>query len=68
MEIPHIPNIIYYAIPLFFVSVIFEGIIIYKKGPLKYNFKDTFASLAMGIGNIIIDLGSKLIVVLVITL
>jgi sterol desaturase/sphingolipid hydroxylase (fatty acid hydroxylase superfamily) len=68
MEIPHIPNLIYYAIPFFLVSVIFEGLIIHKKKPSSYNLKDTFASLAMGIGNIIIDLGSKLIVVFVITL
>ena len=68
MEIPLIPNLIYYAIPFFLVSVIFEGIIIRRKRPLNYNIKDTFASLSMGIGNILIDLVSKLIVVFVITL
>lgn len=68
MEIPHIPNLVYYAIPLFIVSVIYEGIIIHKKRPVSYNIKDTLASLAMGIGNIISDLGSKIIVVFIITL
>ena len=68
MEIPHIPNLIYYAIPFFLVSVIFEGIIIHRKRPSNYNIKDTLASLSMGIGNIIIDLASKLVVVFVITM
>ena len=68
MEIPYIPNLIYWAIPFFLVTVIFEGFIIHRKRPLNYNIKDTFASLSMGIGNIIIDLASKLVVVFVITL
>ena len=55
MEIPIIPNLIYWAIPIFLVSVIFEGIIIYKKRPLNYNIKDTLASLSMGIGNILVE-------------
>ena len=68
MEIPIIPNLIYWAIPFFLVSVIFEGIIIQRKRPLNYNIKDTLASLSMGIGNILMDLASKLIVVFIITL
>lgn len=65
MEIPHIPNLIYYAIPFFIVTVIFEGLIIFKKNPTNYNLKDTFASLAMGIGNVFMNLLSKLLIVLV---
>ena len=68
MQIPIIPNLIYWAIPVFLVSVILEGIIIQRKRPLNYNIKDTLASLSMGIGNIIVDLASKLIVVFIITL
>ena len=68
MEIPIIPNLIYWAIPFFLVSVIFEGIVIHRKRPLHYNIKDTLASLSMGIGNILVDLASKLIVVFIITL
>jgi sterol desaturase/sphingolipid hydroxylase (fatty acid hydroxylase superfamily) len=67
MEIPELPNLIYYAIPFFIVTVIFEGIVIFKKKPDTYNLKDTFSSLAMGIGNIFVNLLSKLLVVLVFT-
>ncbi|MGV8945219.1 MAG: sterol desaturase family protein [Lutibacter sp.] len=67
MELPHIPNLIYYAIPFFIVTVIIEGILLFKKNPDNYNIKDTFASLAMGIGNVLVNLLSKLLVVFVIT-
>lgn len=65
MEIPQIPNLIYYAIPFFIVTVIFESVVLFKKAPKNYNFKDTIASLAMGIGNVLVSLISKLIVVFV---
>ena len=65
MEIPEIPNLIYYAIPFFVVTVIAEGLIIYKKDKKTYNLKDTLASLSMGIGNVIINLLSNIIVVFV---
>ncbi|WP_299523208.1 sterol desaturase family protein [uncultured Lutibacter sp.] len=68
MEIPQIPNIILYAIPFFAATVLIEGVIIYNKSPKAYNLKDTLASLAMGIGSVLIELISKLIVVFVITL
>ncbi len=67
MEIPELPNLIYYAIPFFIVTVIFEGIVIFKKKPYNYNIKDTYASLIMGIGSVFIDLISKLLVVFVFT-
>ena len=66
MEIPHIPNLIYYAIPFFIVTVFFESVVLYKKQPKNYNIKDTFASLAMGIGNVFVNLLSKLLVVFII--
>jgi len=68
MELPNIPNLILYAIPFFIATVIIEGFIIYKKKPESYNLKDTLASLSMGIGNILIEIISKLLVVFVITL
>jgi len=68
MEIPEIPNLIYYAIPFFVVTVIFEGVVIYNKDKKNYNLKDTLASLSMGIGNVVINLISQLLVVLVFTL
>lgn len=67
MELPQIPNLIYYAIPFFIVTVIIEGIAIFRKNPEGYNIKDTFASLSMGVGNVLVNLLSKLIVVFVIT-
>ena len=67
MNIPEIPDLVYYAIPFFLVSVIVEGFILYKKRPKQYVFTDTLASLAMGIGNLIIGLIVKIIVVFVIT-
>lgn len=67
MDLPQIPNLIYYAIPFFILTVIIEGIAIFKKDPESYNIKDTFASLSMGIGNVLVNLLSKLIVVFVIT-
>jgi sterol desaturase/sphingolipid hydroxylase (fatty acid hydroxylase superfamily) len=65
MEIPNIPNLIYYAIPFFIVTVILEGIVLFKKQPKAYQLKDTFASLSMGIGNVIVNLLSKLLVVVI---
>lgn len=67
MQVPQIPNLIYYAIPFFIVTVIFESIVLLKKDPNNFNLKDTFSSLAMGIGNVIVNLLSKLLVVFVIT-
>ncbi|MFD0763143.1 sterol desaturase family protein [Lutibacter aestuarii] len=67
MEVPHIPNLIYYAIPFFIVTVIFEGIILFKKDPKTYQIKDTLASLSMGIGNVVSNLLSKLLVAFIIT-
>jgi sterol desaturase/sphingolipid hydroxylase (fatty acid hydroxylase superfamily) len=67
MEVPEIPNLIYYAIPFFAVTIIFEGIFLYKKDRKNYNLKDAFASISMGIGNVIVNLVSKLLVVLIFT-
>jgi sterol desaturase/sphingolipid hydroxylase (fatty acid hydroxylase superfamily) len=67
MQIPEIPNLILYAIPFFIVTVIIEGRILYKKNPKNYNIKDTIASLSMGIGNVLINIVSKILVVLVIS-
>lgn len=67
MEIPQIPNLIYYAIPFFIITVIFESVVLYKKQAKNYNIKDTFASLAMGFGNVLVNLLSKILVVFIIT-
>jgi len=67
MQIPEIPNLIYYAIPFFIISVIVEGILLYKKHPKQYLIKDTLASLAMGIGNLFTGIIAKILVVIIIT-
>lgn len=57
-------DIIYYAIPVFVVSLVAE--ILYfrylKKHEHHYNTRDTVSSLSMGIGNVITGLVSKAVV------
>ncbi len=55
-------QLIYYAIPIFILTIIVELIITRKQRPVKYTKKDTLASLAMGIGNVVTGLVSKIIV------
>lgn len=66
MQIPEIPNLIHYAIPFFVVTVVLEGIAVFKKSPKTYELKDTFASIAMGLGNVFIGLLTKLFIVVII--
>jgi sterol desaturase/sphingolipid hydroxylase (fatty acid hydroxylase superfamily) len=68
MDIPHIPDLILYAIPLFVVTVVAEGIVLAKKHPDGYHLKDALASISMGLGNVGIGFISKLLVAFVITL
>ena len=67
MEIPNIPDLILYAIPIFATTVIIEGIIISRKKPGSYLVKDAATSLTMGLGNVAIGFISKLMVAFVIT-
>ncbi len=63
MQIPEIPNLIHYAIPFFVVTVILEGIAVFKRNPKSYEMKDTIASISMGVGNVVIGLITKLFIV-----
>ena len=54
-------NIILLAIPIFTLSVIIESIINYHNKNDYYALKDTFASLSMGIGNVIMSILTKFI-------
>ena len=47
-------NIIYYAIPLFSVSILIESLYSRHNNLGYYNAKDTISSLSMGIGNVVI--------------
>ena len=67
ITVPEIPDLILYAIPFFVVTVIVEGILISKKKPKSYSVKDALASIAMGLGNVAVGFGSKLLVAFVIT-
>lgn len=59
MEIPEIPNLIHYAIPVFVITVIVEAILTVKIKLDEYEFKDAFTSIAMGLGNVAIGLFTK---------
>ena len=54
-------NIILLAIPFFTLSVIIESIINYHNKSDYYVLKDTFASLSMGVGNVIMSILTKFI-------
>lgn len=59
MEIPEIPNLIYYAIPFFIVTIIIEVILTVKVKLEDYEFKDAGTSILMGLGNVIIGFFTK---------
>lgn len=48
-----------YAIPAFFALMLAEGVAVVHLGRRGYERRDTVASLSMGIGNVLIDLGMK---------
>lgn len=53
------PNILLYAIPFFVVAMGLELYVIIKQGIKTYETKDAFASIAMGLGNVILGFLSK---------
>ncbi len=56
------PAILYYAIPVFVILVVAEWIYSYKESKNLYETKDAFSSMALGIGNVISGIGSKVLV------
>jgi sterol desaturase/sphingolipid hydroxylase (fatty acid hydroxylase superfamily) len=56
------PAILYYAIPAFVILVIAEWVYSYKESKDLYEAKDAFASMALGIGNVVSGFGSKILV------
>lgn len=54
-------NIVLYAIPAFVILITLEAYLAWKKQQAVYETKDTFACLAMGLGNVIISAGAKLL-------
>ncbi len=45
------PDIVAYAVPAFVLLIVFEMIVARRTGRGRYEMKDTFASLSMGLGN-----------------
>jgi sterol desaturase/sphingolipid hydroxylase (fatty acid hydroxylase superfamily) len=62
---PEFPNIIYFAIPFFIFSILLEAYISTSKKPKTYEIKDAITSIVMGLGNTLISLLSKIIVLFV---
>ena len=56
------PDILYYAIPGFLILLLLEAWYSWRENKEFYETKDTFSSLAMGIGNVISGLLAKIIV------
>ncbi len=58
---PDFPPLILYAIPVFVLAMLLEFYVATKQGLKTYEKKDTFSSLAMGFGNVLVDFLSKVI-------
>ena len=59
MEVPEIPNLIYYAIPFFLATLIIESIVVAREKGNSYETKDALTSLSMGLGNVFLGLINK---------
>jgi len=53
------PDLTHYAIPAFFILMLLEGAVAAGRQVRGYERRDTAASLAMGVGNVLIDLVMK---------
>lgn len=62
---PDFPNIILYAIPFFILAMVLELYLTTKAHMKSYELKDSFSSIAMGLGNVFLGFLSKALVLLV---
>ena len=62
MEIPEIPELIYYAIPFFIITLIIEIIVDSRERLNAYETKDAVTSISMGLGNGFLGILSKALV------
>ena len=53
------PDLVYYAIPAFFALMLLEAWLSARMGADAYERRDTAASLAMGLGNVVVNAGVK---------
>lgn len=56
------PEILYYAIPGFVLLLSLEAWLSYSEGKELYKRKDTWGSLGLGIGNVIVGFGTKAVI------
>lgn len=56
------PAILYYAIPFFVLLLSVEAWFSHRENKHLYETKDTFSSLALGIGNVIVGFATKLMI------
>ena len=56
------PAILYYAIPGFLILLVLEAWLSYKENKQLFEIKDTWSSLGLGIGNVIIGFATKAII------
>ncbi len=59
MNVPEMPDLIHYAIPVFALTLIIEAILTVKVKLEDYEFKDAITSITMGLGNVFISLLTK---------
>ena len=59
-------DFINYFVPVFFISILIESIYLYKTGPELFKIKDSFTSIAMGLGTVLIDTVFTKVIVLAI--
>ena len=62
MEVPEMPNLIHYAIPFFVLTVLIEIIATVRLKMKEYEYKDASTSIVMGLGNVFIEMFSKVLV------
>jgi sterol desaturase/sphingolipid hydroxylase (fatty acid hydroxylase superfamily) len=67
LQIPEIPNLIYFAIPFFVITLIIEIVVINKTKIASYEFKDAGASISMGLGNVFLGVFAKGLVLTALT-
>ncbi|MFH6769435.1 sterol desaturase family protein [Gaetbulibacter aquiaggeris] len=59
---PNFPNIILFAIPFFILAMLVELFVTAKQHIKSYEMKDSFSSLTMGLGNVLLGFVSKALV------
>ena len=61
-DFPDLPNLIHWAIPFFALAVLVEVILSARAKSKAYEAKDALSSIAMGLGNVLIDLLNKALI------